>query len=88
MITSNSAEKPTRPRRPRELSQSIASNSTISTITLLAAKIRAENAKRPAVHQHDETECVERFLECIFTASKAIDWCDVSRLGTALLASA
>ena len=40
------------------------------TISLLAAHIRAKNAKRPVANQHDETECTEKFLECLFTTSK------------------
>ena len=41
-----------------------------STIQQLAQKIRAVNSERPAASQKDETEQTERFLECLFKASK------------------
>jgi len=41
-----------------------------STLTRLAAFIRSVNAKRPAANRKSETEECEKFLECIFKASK------------------
>jgi len=41
-----------------------------STVSRLAAHIRAINAKRPAAHRKNETEECEKFLECIFRSSK------------------
>ena len=41
-----------------------------TTIPMLAQKIRTVNSKRPAALAYDETQQTERFLECIFTASK------------------
>ena len=41
-----------------------------TTIATLAQKIRTVNSKRPNAVAYDETQQTERFLECIFTASK------------------
>ena len=41
-----------------------------NTITLLATRIKAKNAKRPAANRHNQTEMTEKLLECIFTSSK------------------
>ena len=41
-----------------------------NSIVLMTAKIKAVNAKRPAGNQKDQTECTEKLLELIFTASR------------------
>ena len=36
-----------------------------NTITLLATRIKAKNAKRPAANRHNQTEMTEKLLECL-----------------------